>query len=102
VYIPNRKILAEPVENISRQRFFQHIWRIPFDRRCEPKDIEYILTNIRNAIIDSRPISWRLVCDTITGADIVYVLSCNVQIENKALYHDIQRMIVEQVSYKRE
>lgn len=56
VYVPNKIIYSEPVENLSRRRFFNYELILPFSRSLDVDEVETLIKIIEGKINSFFPI----------------------------------------------
>ncbi len=98
VYIPNRTIYAEIIENISRQRYVVYTYIIPFSKEKSVwKDIKERLKIIEWKISEYNPlfIEWR---DENTNAwDYTYIIEVQFPEENADIDSEIRQYLAEHI-----
>ncbi len=98
VYIPNRTIYAEIIENISRQRYVVYTYIIPFSKEKSVwKDIKERLKIIEWKISEYNPlfIEWRN--ENTNAWDYTYIIEVQFPEENADIDSEIRQYLAEHI-----
>ncbi len=103
VFIPNRTVYTEVIENISRQRFKTYTYVIPFKKSWgNPNDIKKQLRIIEGKIYEYSPIALTTVTDNPNSNDYVYKITVEFPDENEQINREIQDFLVDYIFPKGE
>ncbi len=56
VYVPNKVIYSEPVENLSRRRFFSYEIILPIAKTTPYADVQHVLKAVESKITSFYPV----------------------------------------------
>jgi small-conductance mechanosensitive channel len=103
VFIPNRIVYTEVIENISRQRFKTYSYVIPFKKNWgNPDDIKKQLKIIEGKIYEYSPIGLTLETENPNSNDFVYIITVEFPDENEQINREIQDFLVDYIFPKNE
>ena len=95
VFIPNRFIYTEIVENISRRRFFEYAYSIPFKKNgSNGEDIKEQLRIIEWKIDEFNPISIEWDAENPNSNDYVYKIIVRLPDENTYFDREIREFLI--------
>lgn len=95
VYIPNRTINAEHLENLTRRRYFVYTYRVPFKKTIgDPKEVKNILSIIEGKFLEYAPIEIKITTDIPNANDFVYVFTVKVPEEDEEYDREIREFLV--------
>ena len=97
VFIPNRLIYTETLENISRRRFFDYIYRIPFRKQSDMNDIRTRMRIIEGKIASYNPIEVTYDTEIPNAVDLVYKVTILLPEENEAFDTDMRHFLMEHI-----
>ncbi len=98
VFIPNRIIYTEVVENLSRRRFFTYEYCIPFKKNGSIwDDIKEQLHIIEWKMDEYNPISTWWTMENPNSNDFVYKLSVKLPDENAEFDRDIREFLIQHI-----
>ena len=100
IFIPNRSLLSEKIENLTRRKFIRYEWKIPFTRVSSALVIEKRLAIIREELEKSGYEDISLNITEITMNDIVYTKSGNTKEGNQEFFESFHRFIVKHIPQK--
>jgi small-conductance mechanosensitive channel len=96
VFIPNRIVYAEVIENISRQRFKAYTYIVPFRKNSgNPEDIKKQLKIIEGKIYEYSPIWVHFETENPNSNDFVYRITAEFPDENEIINREIQDFLVD-------
>lgn len=95
VYIPNKIISAESLENLTRRRFYLYTFRIPFKKTIgHPEVIKDMLMLIEGKISEYDPIDISISSEIPNANDFVYVFEVQMPEENRDFEKEIREYLV--------
>jgi small-conductance mechanosensitive channel len=95
VYIPNKVITAENVENLTRRRYFVYTYRVPFKKTIgDPKEVKNILNIIEGKLSEYAPIEIKITSDIPNANDFVYIFTVKVPEEDNEYDREIREFLV--------
>lgn len=98
VYIPNRTIYAEIIENISRQRYVVYTYIVPFSKeKCSWKDIEERLKIIEWKISEYSPLLVEWHNENTNAWDYTYIIEVQFPEESESIDRDIRLYLTEHI-----
>lgn len=97
VYVPNKTIYSEPVENLSRRRFFMYDFSVPFAKNTPVEEVEYSLTLIEWKIKSFFPIEILYENSNSNATDYMYIISVKLAEENKFFESEMRRFLVNHI-----
>lgn len=94
IFIPNRLIYTEVVENLSRRRFFIYEYIVPFKKNgSNGRDIQEQLRIIEGKIDEYNPIAIGWITENPNAGDFVYRISVKLPDENESFDRDIREFL---------
>lgn len=100
IFIPNRSLLSEKIENLTRRKFIRYEWKIPFTRVSSALVIEKRLAIIREELEKSGYEDISLNITEITMNDIVYTIGGNTKEGSQEFFESFHRFIVKHIPQK--
>lgn len=98
LYIPNRTIYAEAVENISRERYHTYTYIIPFSKATSnARDIKQRLRIIEGKLSEYNPLSIEWETENTNAWDFTYKVSIQFPEENMTIDTEIRIYLTEHI-----
>ncbi len=97
VFIPNRLIYTETLENISRRRFFDYTYRIPFRKQSNTDDIKTRMRIIEGKIASYNPIEVLYETEIPNAVDLVYKITIMLPEENETFDDEMRHFFMEHI-----
>ncbi len=97
VFIPNRLIYTETLENISRRRFFDYTYRIPFRKQSNTDDIKMRMRIIEGKIASYNPIEVLYETEIPNAVDLVYKITIMLPEENETFDSEMRHFLMEHI-----
>lgn len=97
VYVPNKTIYSESVENLSRRRFFSYDFSIPFAKNVPIEEVEYSLAIIEAKIKSFYPLDIEYTSTNANATDFVYNISVQLPKENKFFEEEMRKFLVNHI-----
>lgn len=97
VFIPNRLIYTETLENISRRRFYEYIYRIPFKKQSNVTDIKTRMRIIEGKIASYDPIEVTYDTEIPNAVDLVYKIQILLPEENEKFDSEMRHFLMEHI-----
>jgi small-conductance mechanosensitive channel len=97
VFIPNRLIYTETLENISRRRFFDYTYRIPFRKQSNTDDIRTRMRIIEGKIAHYDPIEVLYETEIPNAVDLVYKITIMLPEENESFDAEMRHFLMEHI-----
>jgi len=95
VFMPNRVLNTEQIENLSRRRFYVYTFKVPFKKTCgDPDMVEDTLMLIEGKISEYAPIDIDISTEIPNANDYVYVITVNMPEENTEFERDIRSFLI--------
>ena len=95
VYIPNRSLSTEQIENLTRRRFFVYTYRVPFKKTLgDPKEVKNILSIIEGKLSEYDQIDTKIKTEIKNAKDFVYVFTVKVPEEDDEYDREIREFLV--------
>ncbi|GAB0174708.1 MAG: hypothetical protein HHAS10_05870 [Candidatus Altimarinota bacterium] len=95
VYIPNKILSTESLENLTRRRFYLYIFRVPFKKTIgHPDTVKDMLMLIEGKIAEYDPIDISISNEIPNANDFVYVFEVQMPEENKDFEKEIREYLV--------
>ncbi len=95
VFMPNRVLNTEQIENLSRRRFYLYTFKIPFKKSCwDPENVKDSLMIIEWKINEYDPISLIITTEIPNATDFVYILSVDMPEENSDFEREIREFLI--------
>ena len=102
VYIPNRTIYTEVIENISRQRYKTYSYLIPFNKTMYAgADIQNQLRIIEGKILEYDPLLVEWEMENPNAGDFMYRVTIRLPYENTDFDRDIREFLADYIFYKK-
>ena len=102
VFIPNRLIYTETVENISRRRFFDYTYRIPFRKQSNMDDIKTRMRIIEGKIASYDPIEVLYETEIPNAVDLVYKITIMLPEQNETFDDEMRHFLMEHIFIEAE
>ena len=97
VFIPNRLIYTETVENISRRRFFDYTYRVPFRKQSNTDDIKTRMRIIAGKIASYNPIEVLYDTEIPNAVDLVYRITIMLPEANETFDDEMRHFLMEHI-----
>ena len=97
VFIPNRLIYTETVENISRRRFFDYTYKIPFKKQSNTDDIKTRMRIIEWKIASYDPIDVLYETEIPNAVDMVYKITILLPEENIRFDEEMRHFLMDHI-----
>ncbi len=98
VYIPNRILMTEQLENLTRRRFFTYSYRVPFKKAIgSPKDVQDTLMLIEGKIGEYSPMSIDITSEIPNANDFVYVFTVKIPEESDEFDREIREFLIQYI-----
>ena len=97
VFIPNRTIYIETIENLSRRRFFEYIYRVPFRKQSNVIDIKTRMRIIEGKIASYNPIQILYDTEIPNAVDLVYKITIMLPEENEQFDDEMRHFLMEHI-----
>lgn len=94
VYVPNKIIYSESVENLSRRRFFSYELVVPFAKTTCHTEIANALDLIEGKINSFFPINVEYVTSNANAADYMYTITVLLPEENSFFESEMRKFLV--------
>jgi small-conductance mechanosensitive channel len=95
VYIPNRTLNTENLENITRRRFYLYSYKVPFKKTIgDPEKIKDMLMLIEGKISEYSPIAVEVKTEIPNANDFVYIFEVKVPEENTDFDKEIREFLI--------
>lgn len=103
IFIPNRLIYTEVVENLSRRRFFVYEYIVPFKKGgSNGHDVQEQLHIIEGKIDEYNPIEVEWKTENPNAGDFMYRISVKLPDENESFDRDIREFLTGYIFQGRE
>ncbi len=83
VYVPNKVIYSEPVENLSRRRFFSYEIILPIAKTTPYADVQHVLKAVESKITSFYPVDVEYVTSSPNAWDFMYTITVKLPEENR-------------------
>ncbi len=97
VFIPNRLIYTETLENISRRRFFDYTYRIPFRKQSSMDDVRTRMRIIEGKIASYHPIEVLYETEIPNAVDLVYKITIMLPEQNETFDEEMRHFLMEHI-----
>ena len=97
VFVPNRLIYTETVENISRRRFYDYTYSIPFRKQSNVNEIKTRMRIIESKIASYDPIEVRFDTEIPNAVDLVYKITIMLPEENERFDDEMRHFLMEYI-----
>ena len=95
VFIPNRTLNTENLENLTRRRFFVYTYKVPFKKGIGDADkIKDSIMFIEGKIGEYAPISITITTEIPNANDFVYVFEVKVPEADEEFDKEIQEFLI--------
>lgn len=95
VYIPNRTLNTENLENLTRRRFYLYTYKVPFKKTIgNPDTIEDMLMMIEGKIGEYAPIDIEIKTEIPNANDFVYIFEVKVPEESSEFDREIRKFLI--------
>lgn len=103
VFMPNRVLNTEQIENLTRRRFYVYTFKVPFRKTIgDPDIIKYTLMLIEGKINEYSPISIDITTEIPNATDFVYCLKVDMPEKNEDFARDIRNFLIPYIFPKSE
>lgn len=97
VFIPNKTIYSEVVENLSRRRFHSYDLLIPFAKTDDPKDIDISLRLIEGKINTFYPLHIDYTASSPNATDFVYTISVDLPEKSDYFESEMRKFLIKHI-----
>lgn len=95
VYIPNRTLNTEYLENLTRRRFYLYTYKIPFKKTIgNPGQVQDMLMLIEGKISEYSPIEVEIKTEIPNATDFVYIFYVKVPEKNDDLDREMRDFLI--------
>ncbi len=94
VYIPNRTLLSEKFENISRRRYFVQTWKVSIPRDIPSDTVREMLEKIREKIGEFYPRGFKRELTDMTSLEHIYTFSAEWDSEDQESTKEVELYIM--------
>ncbi len=95
VYIPNRTLNTEQLENLTRRRFYLYSYKVPFKKSIgDPESIRDMLMIIEWKIGEYAPIEIEIKTEIPNANDFVYIFDVKVPEKNDDFDREIRGFLI--------
>jgi small-conductance mechanosensitive channel len=95
VYIPNRTLNTENLENLTRRRFCLYSYKVPLKKTIgDPEKVRDILMLIEGKIGEYSPIDIEVKTEIPNANDFVYIFEVKVPEENDEFDRDMRSFLI--------
>ncbi len=95
VFMPNRALNTEQIENLSRRRFYVYIFKIPFKKACgDPDSVSDTLMLIEWKIMEYAPISVDITTEIPNATDFVYSIKVDMPEKNEDFSREMRNFLI--------
>ena len=94
VYVPNKIIYSEPVENLSRRRFFNYEILLPIAKTTESEEVANILDIIEWKINSFYPMEVLYSVSNPNATDLLYTINIKLPEENTFFETEMRKFLV--------
>lgn len=94
VYVPNKVIYSESVENLSKRRFFTYEFSVPFAKSASSQEISDSLRIIEGKINSFYPLKIEYVMSSPNAADFMYTIFVSLPKENSHFENEMRNFLV--------
>jgi MscS family membrane protein len=102
VFIPNRLIYTETLENISRRRFFDYTYRVPFRKQSNTNEIKTRMRIIEGKIASYDPIEVLYETEIPNAVDLVYKITIMLPEANETFDDEMRHFLMEHIFIESE
>lgn len=93
VYVPNRKIYTESVENLSRRRFHTYEYLVPFAKKTPPKEVDLSMKIIEWKIASYYPIDVEYSAQNQNAGEYLYHIEVKLPEENEKFDEEMRKFL---------
>lgn len=97
VYIPNKIIYSETVENLSRRRFYSYEFIVPFSKSDSVTSVENALKIIEGKINTYYPLNIEYETQNTNASDYTYTIRVTLPDENIRFEHDMRMFLIKYI-----
>ncbi|PID84351.1 hypothetical protein CSB09_01420 [Candidatus Gracilibacteria bacterium] len=101
VYVPNRKVYTESVENLSRRRFYTYSYLVPFAKNTPPKEVDLSMKIIEGKIASYYPIDVEYTAQNQNSGEYLYTIEVKLPEENEAFDEDMRKFLTSYIFHGR-
>lgn len=95
IYIPNRTLNTESLENLTRRRLYLYTYRVPFKKTIgEPEKIKDMLMYIEWKMSEYSPIGIEIKTEIPNANDFVYIFEVKIPEENEEFDREIREFLI--------
>lgn len=95
VFMPNKVLNTEQIENLTRRRFYVYSFKVPFKKTIgDPEIVRDTLMLIEGKIDSYSPISVDIGTEIPNANDFVYVITVTVPEESPEFERDIRNFLI--------
>jgi small-conductance mechanosensitive channel len=95
IFIPNRTLTTEHLENLTRRRFYLYTFKVPFKKALgNPEKIKDMLMLIEGKISEYAPIGIDIKTEIPNAVDFVYIFDVKVPDENEQFDREIREFLI--------
>ena len=103
VYMPNRTLNTEQLENLTRRRFFIYAYRVPLKKALwDPKEVQNIIRIIEGKLSEYRPIEIKITTEVPNANDFVYIFTVKVPEEDDEYDRQIREFLIPYIFPEKE
>ena len=103
IYIPNRTIYTEVIENISRERFHTYTYLIPVNKSSSnPKDVREQMRIIEGKISEYDPLEIEWEMDNPNSSDFVYRILVRLPEKSEKIDREIREFLMKHIFHGEE
>lgn len=100
VYIPNKIIYSETVENLSRRRFYSYEFIVPFSKSDSVTSVENALKIIEGKINTYYPLNIEYETQNTNASDYTYTIRVTLPDENIRFEHDMRMFLIKYIFWR--
>lgn len=97
VYIPNKTIYSEVVENLSRRRFHSYELIIPFAKTEDPTTIKLSMKLIEDKINSFYPLRISYESANPNATDFIYIVSVDLPEQSDFFENEMRKFLMEYI-----
>lgn len=97
VYIPNKTIYTESVENLSRRRFYSYEFMLPFAKNASIEEVENSLKIVESKINSFHPVSLDFSESNANATDYMYTILVKLPKENKFFETEMRKFFISHI-----
>lgn len=97
IYVPNKTIYSESVENLSRRRFFQYEFQVPFAKNEPAEIISLAMERIEAKINSFYPLDIEYISSNPNATDYLYTINVKLAKESKFFETEMQKFLMKYI-----